>query len=105
MICKYRPIKGCVETDIVLRLSFYKEELAGENNNYVHLRAAAEEIAPVEVLHRLTEEVLDTARRIDRIVCRDEELAELWEGYRQVRRAVRREGSMEACALTLTLIT
>lgn len=65
-------------------LSFYKEELAGETSNYVHLRAAAEQTSPWEVLHDLTEEVLDTARRIEEITANDPELYALWERYLQV---------------------
>ncbi|KAM5534650.1 hypothetical protein V8D89_011662 [Ganoderma adspersum] len=64
-------------------LSFYKEELAGETNNYVHLRAAAEQIPPLEVLHQLTEEVLDSAKRIEKIIGQDDELAALWHRYLQ----------------------
>lgn len=67
-----------------LSLSFYKEELAGETSNYVHLRAAAEQVSPWEVLRDLTEEVLDTARRITDIVSRDPELGALWNRYLQV---------------------
>ncbi len=65
-------------------LSFYKEELAGETSNYVHLRAAAEQVSPWEVLRDLTEEVLDTARRIDKIISKDTELRVLWNRYLQV---------------------
>ncbi|RPD54631.1 terpenoid synthase [Lentinus tigrinus ALCF2SS1-6] len=64
-------------------LSFYKEELAGETNNYVHLRAAAEQLSPLEVLRRLTGEVIDTALRIRKIIGDDRELAEIWEMYLQ----------------------
>ncbi|KAI0741289.1 terpenoid synthase [Daedaleopsis nitida] len=64
-------------------LSFYKEEIAGERGNYIHLRAAAEQVSPLEVLRRLTDEVLDTAFRIEQIVCDDAELAALWQGYLQ----------------------
>ncbi|KAJ8472883.1 hypothetical protein ONZ51_g8216 [Trametes cubensis] len=64
-------------------LSFYKEELAGETSNYVHLRADAESISPWDVLRHLTEEVLDTARRIDDITASDPELYALWNRYLQ----------------------
>lgn len=66
------------------RLSFYKEELAGEQNNYVHLRAAVEQLSPLEVLTNLTEEVLDTAKRVGQIIGGDLELRMLWEQYCQV---------------------
>ncbi|KAI0366905.1 terpenoid synthase [Pilatotrama ljubarskyi] len=64
-------------------LSFYKEELAGEPSNYVHLRAEAEQSSPWDVLRELTEEVLDTARRIDIITAKDRELHALWNRYLQ----------------------
>ncbi|KAH9846352.1 terpenoid synthase [Lenzites betulinus] len=64
-------------------LSFYKEELAGETSNYVHLRADAEQVSPWSVLRELTEEVLDTARRIDEITAKDPELCALWNRYLQ----------------------
>ncbi|KAF8504991.1 isoprenoid synthase domain-containing protein [Hysterangium stoloniferum] len=38
-------------------LSFYKEELAGEKDNYVHLRADAENLSPLEVLATIVEEM------------------------------------------------
>ena len=59
--------------------------MAGETNNYVHLRAAAEQISPLEVLRRLTREVINTAENITQIIGVDRELADLWEMYMQVR--------------------
>lgn len=66
-------------------LSFYKEELAGENKNYVHLRADAEQISSASVLRRLIEEVLDSARKMDVLTAADLELGALWQRYMQVR--------------------
>lgn len=66
-------------------LSFYKEELVGETSNYVHLRSAAEQRPPMEVLRLLSEEVLDTAERIDKIIGNDQDLRALWQQYLQVR--------------------
>ena len=65
-------------------MSFYKEELVGETSNYAHLRASAEQTSPLDVLERLTEEVLDTAERIDKIIGPDEELRAIWHRYLQV---------------------
>ena len=73
------------KTDLDHSLSFYKEEIAGETSNYVHLRAETEQTSPLEVLRRLTEEVLDSAERIERIVSEDRELSALWHQYLQVR--------------------
>ncbi|KAJ3013106.1 hypothetical protein NUW54_g1682 [Trametes sanguinea] len=64
-------------------LSFYKEELAQETNNYVHLRAAAEQAPSLSILRTLAEEVVETKRRLDRLVEDDAELAALWRGYVQ----------------------
>ncbi|EIW59698.1 terpenoid synthase [Trametes versicolor FP-101664 SS1] len=64
-------------------LSFYKEELAGETNNYIHLRAAAEQTSTDAVLRRLVEEVTDTARRVVKIAADDEELSRIWNRYMQ----------------------
>ncbi|KAG9020869.1 hypothetical protein FS837_007800 [Tulasnella sp. UAMH 9824] len=62
-------------------LSFYKELLAGETDNYVHLRAAAEEKIPMQVLHELSGEVIDTVRRITNVVSPDPELAHTWQQF------------------------
>jgi hypothetical protein len=45
--------------DIILPISnrFHKEELAGEKSNYVHFRANAENLAPLEVLANMAEEL------------------------------------------------
>ena len=87
MTCAYRS--ECVDDERVLiktnSLSFYKEEIAGETSNYVHLRAETEQTSPLEVLRRLTEEVLDSAERIEKIVSEDRELSALWHQYLQVR--------------------
>ncbi|KAI0775546.1 terpenoid synthase [Trametes elegans] len=64
-------------------LSFYKEELAGETSNYVHLRSDAERLSSWEVLHDLIEEVLDTARRVDQITAKNPELQALWHRYQE----------------------
>ncbi|KAI0643149.1 terpenoid synthase [Trametes meyenii] len=64
-------------------LSFYKEELAGETHNYVHIRCAADQTSPETVLRKLVEEVSDTARRVDMIVADDPELANIWTPYKK----------------------
>ncbi|OJT10384.1 hypothetical protein TRAPUB_13076 [Trametes pubescens] len=67
----------------ILPLSFYKEELAGETNNYIHLRAAAEQTSTDTILRKLVEEVTDTARRVVKIAADDEELSRIWNRYMQ----------------------
>ena len=64
-------------------LSFYKESLAGETDNYIHLRASAEGAWPTDVLRKLAAEVTDTVRRIDAITSVDSELAALWKRFFQ----------------------
>ncbi|KAI0648756.1 terpenoid synthase [Trametes meyenii] len=66
-------------------LSFYKEELAGETQNYVHIRSAADQTSPEVVLRRLIEEVADTARRVDMIVADDAELSNIWIPYQKAK--------------------
>ncbi|KAI0748882.1 isoprenoid synthase domain-containing protein [Fomes fomentarius] len=48
-------------------LSFYKETLAGEKDNYVHMRARVERKPPIEVLRQLADEVLDSVRRLEEL--------------------------------------
>ena len=79
-------MRGKLSADSELRrLSFYKEELAGETNNYVHLRASAEQDSAANVLRHLVEEVLESAAKIDALTSEDSELAALWHRYLQVR--------------------
>ena len=65
-------------------LSFYKESLAGEADNYVHLRAAAERKSPTDVLRTLAAEVIDSAQRINALMSVDPELDALWQRFVQV---------------------
>ncbi|KAI0755151.1 isoprenoid synthase domain-containing protein [Daedaleopsis nitida] len=62
-------------------LSFYKEELAGETNNYVHLRAGAEQTSAPHVLRQLVNEVLDTGAIMNILTTEDPELFQLWQTY------------------------
>ena len=67
------------------RLSFYKEELAGETKNYIHMRAQAEDLPPVDVFRHLVQEVLDSAHTIELTLSDDEELKTVWLLYLEVR--------------------
>ncbi|KAI0643152.1 isoprenoid synthase domain-containing protein [Trametes meyenii] len=69
----------CVVNDI---MSFYKEELVGEMNNYVHLCAAAEQMTIPDVLQKLVDDVVDTARRVALVVSDDRGLSASDIGYR-----------------------
>lgn len=66
-------------------LSFYKEELAGETNNYVHLRAGAEQMSAPSVLRQLVNEVLDSGAAMSTLTAEDPELFQLWQTYFHVR--------------------
>ncbi|RPD78014.1 terpenoid synthase, partial [Lentinus tigrinus ALCF2SS1-7] len=48
-------------------LSFYKETLAGETDNYVHMRANAENKSPFVVLQELVDENLESVRKIEKL--------------------------------------
>ncbi|RPD62212.1 terpenoid synthase [Lentinus tigrinus ALCF2SS1-6] len=64
-------------------LSFYKEQLAGETKNYMHMRACAEQTTPVQVLRTLCEEVLECDRKVLALSAGNNELADLWKKYVQ----------------------
>ncbi|KAI0770509.1 terpenoid synthase [Fomes fomentarius] len=64
-------------------LSFYKEELAGETKNYIHMCAAAEQVTPADALRALANEVLNHTHTIKTLAGEDIELASLWEQYVQ----------------------
>ncbi|OBZ77658.1 hypothetical protein A0H81_02643 [Grifola frondosa] len=56
-------------------LSFYKECVAGETDNYINLCATAEQKTPTAVLRDLANEVADTIRRVEALAAGDGELA------------------------------
>ena len=56
----------------------------GETANYVHLRATAEGRSSIDVLRQVSEEMLDTARRVDAIIGEDAEMRAIWEQFMQV---------------------
>ncbi|KAH9846106.1 terpenoid synthase [Lenzites betulinus] len=62
-------------------LSFYKEWLDGETNNYICSRAVAEGRDELAVLNDVCEEVLDTMRRVAEITSSDTSLADICRGY------------------------
>ena len=62
-------------------LSFYKEELAGETVNYVHLlQAVRRKESGLEVVHDLIEEAVALSEEIDGILIGDAK--ELWEYWK-----------------------
>ena len=89
MICEYQShLIDAVVWRLILyphSLSFYKESLAGETDNYVHLRAAAERKTPTEVLRELSDEITETVHKITTVVASDSELADIWQKFLHVR--------------------
>ena len=65
-------------------MSFYKEELAGETKNYIHLRAIAERRSTEDVLRELVGEVIESAKCMEALTMDNPKLAALWERYHQV---------------------
>jgi len=65
--------------------SFYKEELAGETQNYVHLRAKYENKSPLCVLQDMSNEIVEACARVSRVVEGkgkiEEVVKELIQGY------------------------
>ncbi|PIL22359.1 terpene synthase [Ganoderma sinense ZZ0214-1] len=62
-------------------LSFYKEELAGETDNYIHMRANAEQKPAVAILRELVEENLDSWYRIKQLAAVQSGLVDICVGY------------------------
>ncbi|RDX49920.1 terpenoid synthase [Lentinus brumalis] len=62
-------------------LSFYKETLAGETDNYVHLRAVAEQKSPITVLQELVDENLESFRKIQELATCQTGLAEICHSF------------------------
>ncbi|KAI9058180.1 terpenoid synthase [Trametes sanguinea] len=62
-------------------LSFYKEILIGETDNYIHQRAAAEQKEPLAVLRELVDETLDHIDTAAKLTASDPELGALFRGH------------------------
>lgn len=63
------------------RLSFYKESLAGETDNFIHLRAVAEQKDPLITLREVVEETLDSVRKVEVLTAADPQLAYICRSY------------------------
>ena len=57
---------------------FYKEELAGETENYVHIRANYENKAPLHVLQDIADETVDAWARVSKVVAGKGMVEEVW---------------------------
>ncbi|KAI0770506.1 terpenoid synthase [Fomes fomentarius] len=62
-------------------LSFYKETLAGETDNYVHMRAVAERKPPIKVLRQLADEVLDSVSRLEELAAAQSGLDRIFRSF------------------------
>lgn len=62
-------------------LSFYKEELAHETGNYVHLRAAVVGRKPTEVVYDLVEEALREKSNIEAVLKDDKAALGAWRSF------------------------
>ncbi|RDB26110.1 Trichodiene synthase [Hypsizygus marmoreus] len=62
-------------------LSFYKEELAGEQGNYIYNRAHAEGKAPLSVLSDTIEELLEASAMVSVALQRTPEALDAWKNF------------------------
>ncbi|KAI0755152.1 terpenoid synthase [Daedaleopsis nitida] len=62
-------------------LSFYKEALAGEKDNYIHMRAATERKPVIQVLREVVDETLDSVRKLEIIESAQPGLAPVCQSY------------------------
>ena len=62
-------------------LSFYKEELAGEDDNYVHMRAGLSGNGTIATLEEICEETLTEISNITATLSHDPEAAEVFDCY------------------------
>ncbi|KAJ6569352.1 isoprenoid synthase domain-containing protein [Mycena capillaripes] len=69
---------SCLANDI---LSFYKEELAGENTNYVHVRSKTTLKHPKRVLVEMVQECADLHNRITATLEKQPEALAAWEAF------------------------
>ncbi|TBU54662.1 hypothetical protein BD310DRAFT_935496 [Dichomitus squalens] len=62
-------------------LSFYKEQLAGETKNYIHIRATTDQMTPVDMLRRVADEVLACGERVELLIGDDAQLMGIWRSF------------------------
>lgn len=65
-------------------MSFYKEQLAEEKDNYIHIRAATDEATVIKTLRLLADETLACIQQIELLIGKDSDLKELWHSSKQV---------------------
>ena len=72
-------------SDHTYSLSYYKEMLAGESENYVTFRASAEMKTPIAVTQQLSEELLQALETVKLISCSNAKLGSVLRSYLMVR--------------------
>ena len=60
-------------------LRFHKEELAGEEGNYIHNRAYVEDSTPMQVLADIGRELLEARASIFAVLAKSPRAAETWQ--------------------------
>lgn len=73
----FSPFISFLNSDI---LSFYKEELAGETENYIKARAIATGKTAQQTLYDVVDETVATARRI-REALGEGKVRDVWDGF------------------------
>lgn len=58
--------------------------MAGEADNYVHMRAVAERKPPIKVLRQLVDEVLDSVSRLEELAAAQGELDRIFRSFLMV---------------------
>ncbi|KIJ56159.1 hypothetical protein M422DRAFT_150404, partial [Sphaerobolus stellatus SS14] len=64
-------------------ISFYKEELQGETNNYIHIRARNENKSPVQVLSEIVQELVTSRDTIYAALAHNPTALSIWKGFEQ----------------------
>jgi hypothetical protein len=60
---------------------FHKEELTGEEGNYIHNRAYVEDSTPMEVLNDIGRELLEARASIYAVLAKSPRAAETWQNF------------------------
>jgi hypothetical protein len=60
---------------------FHKEELAGEEGNYIHNRAYVEDSTPMQVLTDIGRELLEARASIFAVLAKSPRAAETWQTF------------------------
>jgi hypothetical protein len=64
---------------IISSARFHKEELAGEEGNYIHNRAYVEESTPMQILADIGRELIEVHAAIFAVLAKSPRAAETWQ--------------------------